>query len=402
MSKGWGRLIVSSLLILVLSLGFAVPALASGSDNPNAAVRKIVVFQDWLANEAVQDQIVEHSGAVKIKHLSLINAAVVMASPASEKALQKRAEVLRIDTDAVVYTQKKPLPPPPPAEDVPWGVDRIDAERVWDTDGNLIVDPSSNAGYGVKVAVLDTGIDLDHPDLKDNIKGGINTISPRKSADDDNGHGTHVAGIIAGADNNLGVLGVAPQASLYAVKVLNRTGSGYISDIIEGLQWSIDNKMQVVNMSLSTPSDVQSFHDAITAASDAGIVLVAAAGNSGSEDNTVEYPAKYAEVVAVSATDSTDVIASFSSRGSEIELAAPGVNIYSTYKGGGYTTLSGTSMASPHVAGTAALVIASGVSNSSQVRSILQDTADVLGPDNLYGYGLVDAEEAATSIQTVP
>lgn len=405
MSKGWVRLISASLLVLSLVFGFAGSALASAPDNPSAAVRKIVVFQDWFVNEAAQDEIVEHTGAIKIKHLPLINAAVVLAAPANERALAQRAEILRVDADAVAYTQAKPTPPPPPAESLPWGVNRIDAERVWDVDNNLVVDNGVKAGSGVKVAVLDTGIDLDHPDLQVNIKGGVNTINPFKSADDDNGHGTHVAGIIAGADNTVGVLGVAPNASLYAVKVLNKNGSGFISDIIEGLQWSIDNNMQVVNMSLGTASDIQSLHDAIIAAYNHGIVLVAAAGNSGPGDNTVLFPAKYVEVIAVSATDNTDAVASWSSRGSEVELAAPGVNILSTYKGGGYKTLSGTSMASPHVAGTAALVIASGVTNPGEVRSKLQSTADdkgTTGLDNLYGYGLVDAEEAATGIQTTP
>ena len=405
MSKGWIRLILASLFTLVLGFGLTGSAFASAPDNPNAAARKIVVFQDWLVNEAAKDRIIEHTGAIKIKHLPLINAAVVLAAPASEKALQQQAGVLRVDIDAVVYTQAKPTPPPPPAESLPWGVDRIDAEKVWDTDGNIIVDPGANAGYGVKVAVLDTGIDLDHPDLQANIKGGSNTISSRKSADDDNGHGTHVAGIIAGADNTIGVLGIAPQAWLYAVKVLDRNGSGFVSDIIEGLQWSINNGIQVVNMSFGTASDIQSLHDAIIAAYNSGIVLVAAAGNSGPGDNTVLYPAKYVEVIAVSSTDNTDAIASWSSRGPEVELAAPGVNILSTYKGGGYKTLSGTSMASPHVAGTAALVIASGVADSNQVRSNLQSTADdkgTSGKDNLYGYGLVDAEEAVTGIQTAP
>ena len=323
----------------------------------------------------------------------------------AERALTQRAEVLRIDTDAEVYTQAKPPAPTPPPEVLPWGVDRIDADLVWDKNGDLVVDTGANAGNGVKVAILDTGIDLDHPDLQSNIKGGINTINPLKSADDDNGHGSHVAGIIAGVDNTVGVLGVAPQACLYAVKVLNRQGSGFVSDIIEGIQWSVGNGMQVINMSLGTPYDVQSFHDALIIAYNSGIVLVAAVGNSGPTDNTVLYPAKYTEVIAVSATDSSDAIANWSSRGAEVELAAPGVSISSTYKGGGYTTLSGTSMASPHVAGTAALVIASGITGSNEVRAKLQSTADAMGAvgrDSLYGYGLVDAQEAATGVQTLP
>jgi len=418
LKKGRAGWLLASLLIMVLVLSLAGQALAGRADNSsNAASRKIVVFQDWV-NEAAYDEILERTGAVKIKSLPLVNASVVLAGPASERALKQRAEVQRLDEDAVVYALAKPSkvgkPPPAPQPDefLPWGVDRIDADLVWDVDGNLMVDSGANAGGGVKVAVLDTGLDLDHPDLVSNIKGGINTINPNKSADDDNGHGSHVAGIIAALDNTVGVLGVAPQAQLYAVKVLNRQGSGFVSDIIEGLQWSIANGMQVINMSFGTSSDVQSLHDAITAAYRSGIVLVAAAGNSGPEDNTVLYPARYPEVIAVSATDTTDTVASWSSRGPEVELAAPGVNIYSTYKGGSYNTLSGTSMASPHVAGTAALVIASGIADSNgdgfindEVRVKLQSTADDLGGlgrDDLYGFGLVDAQETATGVQTLP
>ena len=394
--------------ILVLALLFSVAGqvLAVGPDDPtdpNGAARKIVVFKDNVTGEGAQEQIVSQAGAVKIKHLRIVNATVVLATPASERALRARAEVLRIDDDAIAHALVKPEgkpgkpTPTPPPETLPWGVDRIDADLVWDSNGDLYIDSGANAGGGVKVAVLDTGIDLDHPDLADNIKGNYNAINPTKSGDDDNGHGTHVAGIIAGVDNAIGVLGVAPEAHLYAVKVLNRTGSGYFSDIIEGLQWCVENGIQVVNMSLGSRSNVQSFHDAITATYGAGITLVAAAGNSGPGDNTVEYPAKYPEVIAVSATDSSDSIAYFSSRGPEVDLAAPGVSINSTYKGGSYKVLSGTSMASPHVAGAAALVISAGVTGPDAVKERLTSKATDLGGsgfDSLFGHGLVDAENA--------
>ena len=161
--------------------------------------------------------------------------------------------------------------------------------------------------------------------------------------------------------------------------------------------------MHVINMSFGTSSDVQSLHDAVRAAYDAGIVQVAAAGNE--YGGSVLYPAAYDEVIAVSATDQSDEIADFSSVGPEVELSAPGVDIPSTWKGGGYETASGTSMAAPHVTGAAALVISSGTTGVDNVRSKLQTTADDLGDpgrDELYGYGLVDAEEAATGAETSP
>lgn len=253
-------------------------------------------------------------------------------------------------------------------------------------------------GVGVKVGVIDTGIDLKHPDLQ--VVGDVNIINERKTGKDDNGHGSHVAGTIAATDNEIGVIGVAHQANLYAVKVLDRNGSGWLSDVIAGLQWSIDNGMEVVNMSLGTASNIQSFEDAVQAVNAAGIIQVGAAGND--YGGPVIYPAAYPEVIAVSATDDTDNIAVFSSVGPEVELAAPGVDIHSTWKGGGYNTISGTSMAAPHVTGTVALAIAAGVTD---VRGTLQATADDLGAggkDNEYGYGLVDTEETVTGSQTSP
>jgi hypothetical protein len=190
------------------------------------------------------------------------------------------------------------------------------------------------------------------------------------------------------------VIGVAPKASLYAVKVLGSNGRGWTSDVIAGIQWSRDNGMQVISMSLAGGYS-ESMETACSEADGAGIVVVAAAGNSGPGDNTVKYPAKYESVIAVSATDGTGAIASFSSRGPEVELAAPGVSIYSTYRGGGYATMHGTSMACPHVAGTAALVIASESLSNDEVRLRLQQTADDLGRNTGYGHGLIDADEAA-------
>ncbi|MBU4141577.1 S8 family serine peptidase, partial [Patescibacteria group bacterium] len=202
-------------------------------------------------------------------------------------------------------------------------------------------------------------------------------------------------------DNTIGVVGVGPEIDLYAVKALDRRGSGYLSDIIEGLDWAIANNMQVVNMSLGTSANIESFHDAVKRVNDAGIVQVAAAGNSG---KAVIYPAAYSEVIAVSAIDKTDTIASWSSRGLEVDLAAPGVSIYSTYKGSTYKTLSGTSMAAPHVAGVAALVIdkktcdynSDGVCTPAEVQQRLMNTAEKIGDQDLnkYGSGLVNAEAA--------
>lgn len=387
-ARFWFTLILTLSLLLV-SFGSIT---AAPNDNANIPVRKIVVFQERVG-QAAQDAILAKSGAGKIKSLPLTGAAVVMATPAAEKAILRFAEVLYIEDDVVATILVKPVkppkdpPPPLPEQDIPWGVDRIDADLAWAT----------STGSEVKVAVVDTGIDLTHLDL--NVVGNYNVINPRKTANDDNGHGTHVAGTIGALDNDRGVVGVAPGVNLYAVKVLDRSGSGWVSDIVEGIYWCITNEIQVINMSLGASQGTVSFETAINDAYQTGIVIVAAAGNTG---DTVQYPAAYDNVIAVSATDNSDDLAYFSSRGVEVELAAPGVDILSTYKGGGYATMSGTSMASPHVAGVVALLLED---IADGVKDILHTTAEDLGDvgfDPYYGYGLVDAEEAVTGHQTSP
>lgn len=366
--------------------------------------RKIVVFRSGVLNEPARESLVERFGGVEIKNLNLINGKVVLLPPQAIEILRNTNGVLRIDDDVVVEAladrpvisrRVKPTPTPTtsPAQVLPWGVDRIDAELIWATTSADLV----------KVGIIDTGIDTNHPDLKDNIKGGASTVGYTSSYNDDNGHGTHVAGIVGALNNTIGVVGVGPQIDLYAVKVLDKRGSGYLSDVIEGLDWAVQNGMQVVNMSLGTSSDVQSFHDAVVKVNEAGIVQVAAAGNNG---GAVGFPAAYPEVIAVSATDQTNMIASWSSRGPEVDLAAPGVNIYSTYKGSTYQTLSGTSMASPHVAGAAALVLSQvakcdlnldDICSPVEVQQRLEATADELGAagkDILYGSGLVNVKKA--------
>lgn len=392
---------ISLALILIAGL---IGANSIFSAPPPEKIRKIVVFQEGV-NEEAQKEILKTFGADDIKELKSAHGRVANLSEKASKGLNQRKEIKRIDDDIIVYALERPaeLGKKPSggvtllSEVLPWGIDRIDADLVWGV----------STGDTVRVAVVDTGISLNHPDLKNNIKGGYNAIRPGYSANDDNGHGSHVAGIIAAVDNEIGVIGVGPKIDLYAVKVLNRNGSGYLSDIIEGLDWCIANGIQVINMSLGTPTYNKSFEDAIKKVDAAGITQVAAAGNSGPYNNTVNYPAKFSEVIAVSAIDNTNTIASFSSRGQEVALTAPGVSIYSTYKNTGYKTLSGTSMASPHVAGVAALVLdvkscdynLDGICAPQEVREKLQNSVEdlgALGKDDLYGYGLIKADKAIT------
>jgi len=180
---------------------------------------------------------------------------------------------------------------------------------------------------------------------------------------------------------------------------LDSNGSGQYSWIIDGIQWAVNNKMNVINMSLGGPSGSDALKAAIDAAYKAGVVIVCAAGN---DSGPVNYPAKYDSAIAVSASDSSDKLASFSSRGSEIDFIAPGVSIYSTYKGGVYKTLSGTSMASPHMAGLAALVVGYGIKEPAKVVEVLKKSASSLGlkPEE-EGYGLVDAAKIPQAVKLI-
>ncbi len=379
--------IIFSVVSIVAMFGLALfttqTNLFAAQANDNG--RKIIVFKAGL-NDVAKDEIIGQAGGAKLKNLDLINGKAVQVSQATAEKLKAHPSVIRVDEDVIVKTL---------SQIVPWGIDRVDAKLVW-----LL----GNTADPIKVGIIDTGISNKHRDLLANIKGGVNTINPNKNWNDDNGHGSHVAGIVAALNNTIGVIGVGPAANLYAIKVLGANGSGYLSDVIEGIQWAVANGMQVVNMSLGTNSNILSFHDAVIAAKNAGVVVVVAAGNNG---GAVIYPAAYPEAIAVSATDQNNIIASFSSRGPEVDLAAPGVSIYSTHKGTGYATLSGTSMAAPHVAGSVALILNTlvgaydvnldGKWNPDEVQKKLQDRAVDLGAtgfDNFYGWGLVNAYNA--------
>ncbi len=251
---------------------------------------------------------------------------------------------------------------------------------------------SPDSTRGVRVAVLDSGIDLDHADLW--VTGDVSFVAGAVDGDDDNGHGTMVAGIIAALDNGVGITGVAPGVELYAVKVLDSAGHGTGTSILGGIEWAIDNEMQVIVMSFGSAMSLpRAVGRALDRASQAGIVLVAGAGNNG-DLGIVSAPANHDAVIAVGAADRSGERADFSGTGADLELLAPGSGIVSTYRGGGYAIGSGTSLAAPYVAGIAALLIAAGVGDGDTVRKILGETARDLGMpgrDDLTGYGLAVA-----------
>ena len=364
-------------------------AASPGASADNEALRLerlIVRVDDGLNARAIAREHTQKLGVrVGQVYRSAIDGYSARVPAAAVAALNADPRVTYLQRDRQVHTT---------AQTTPTGINRSDAD-LSPTAAINGVDQRVN----VDVAVIDTGIDLNHPDLNVNTAGAKN-CSVGLSADDDNGHGSHVAGTIGALDNTSGVVGMAPGARLWPVKVLNAAGSGFTSDVICGIDYVTANAgaIEVANMSLGgggsddgncgrSNDDAQ--HEAICASVAAGVTYVVAAGND-SENASNSTPAAYDEVITVSAladfngqpgggapstcrTDQDDTFASFSNYGADVDLIAPGVCINSTWMNGGYNTISGTSMASPHVAGGAALYQANNPNATpAQVKSAPQ------------------------------
>lgn len=273
-----------------------------------------------------------------------------------------------------------------------WGLERIGAEGV---------EPD---GSGVDVGILDTGIESEHCSLS--VAGGRNFTGDGRPGDyeDRHGHGTHVAGVAGASDNDVGVVGVAPDANLYAVKVLGDDGSGRYSELVAGIDWCMSNDVELISMSLGGESASSTVDRAIEAAHSAGHLLLCAAGNEGNggsgscDAETMTYPATHEDVVAVTAMDEDDTLASYSSVGSAVDLLAPGTEVISTTVDNQYARASGTSIACPFVTGVAALVWGAreeeGPGPNEPVREILAETAEPVLGTCAEGHGLVDARAA--------
>jgi subtilisin family serine protease len=396
------------LLVAILSVLIASPAWGQ----PPQRVKVLIAFehQPGPAEEALVRGL---GGSVKYRY-HLVPAIAATLPETAVSALAANPHVARVEPDVQMRALDIEL-------DNAWSVARIGAGTVH---------AGGNRGEGVRLAIIDSGINYLHPDLNDNYAGGYDFDGGDDDPMDVYGHGTHVAGTACAEDNDngdktgpYGVVGVAPACALYALRVLDDGGWGYASDLTAALQWAVDNDIQVANLSLGWDLDPgDTVKTAFDNAEAAGLVIVAAACNNGNrpgKGDNVCYPALYDSVIAVAATDANDRRASFSSTGDQVELAAPGVSVFSTWNDDtGYLNPqpvcheeegvqacykygSGTSMASPHVAGVAVLILAAHPDwKNYQVRAQLQATADDLGAtgwDPQYGYGLVDAAKAAAS-----
>lgn len=377
----------------------AVMSLLGCSAIAGAADRKVIIGfkkDSGFSEESKQGRFHRSGGRVKRSH-TMINAVSGQLPEEEIEKLKKDPAVAYIEADSVVGLTEPLAATPPLTQEYSdsWGVSRI---------GGNYAAATGITGAGIKVAILDSGIDYNHPDLKDNYKGGYNFAYDNNDPFDDGyiSHGTHIAGIIGARNNGTGVVGVAPEVSLYAVKVLGGMVMGDLSDILAGMEWAISNKMDVINMSIGAPIDSAAFKDVCDRAYQAGIIVVAASGNT--KSNSIEFPAAYDSVIAVSSTNQDDSFSSFSNYAPKNELSAPGAAITSTMRGGGYGSMNGTSQSAAHVTGAAAILLAKGVADGNNdgrraddVRTLLATSAKDLGDpgrDQYFGFGRVDLEKA--------
>jgi thermitase len=401
---------LNALLVAILLLTMAAPAMADQDVN---AGEILVKFLPGTPGQAVAEAH-RQNGGQPAGIIAGIDVHVVRVPAGSEQGRAagylRNPNVLYAEANGVYSVVGTFIPPPNDSlYNTQWQYNNtgqsggtldadIDAPEAW-----AVTTGSST----INIAILDTGIDQSHPDLKAKIAGSKN-FSSSKSADDKYGHGTHVAGSAAAITNNAtGVAGTCPDCRLLNVKVLGDNGSGSWSSIASGIVWAADNGAKVINMSLGGTTGSTALSNAVNYAWGKGVVVVAAAGNSSTSQ--LFYPAAYTNVIAVAATDRKDAMATFSNYGSTwVDVAAPGVDILSTApdhsnsiwrKAASYGTISGTSMASPHVAGIAGLVWSKGVcGTASCVRSAIELGADpIAGTASAWYWGRANAYRAVTA-----
>ncbi len=384
---------ITLLLIILLALGAS--SLQARADA--SAERVLVKFREGVSAQE-RGEVHRQAGGTEVDTIPRIDVYVVAVPPGqgAEKAqvYARNPNVLFAEQDHLAQAVETPNDPSMSSQ---WGLQKVQAPSAWDL---------AKSNTSISIAVLDTGVDLAHPDLSAKVVASAN-FTDSATANDVYGHGTHVAGIAAAATNNgLGVAGLGYNATVLNVKVLGDNGSGSYSWVANGVIWAADNGAQVINMSLGGSSASSTLESAVNYAWSKGVVVVAAAGNNG---NTVPfYPAYYSNVIAVAATDNVDQLASFSTRGDWVDAAAPGVTIYSTLINNSYGYKSGTSMASPHVAGLAALVftqVTDGNGNgllNDEARAKILSTCDAISATGV-GCGRINAYRAVqTSAPTPP
>lgn len=264
---------------------------------------------------------------------------------------------------------------------IPWGIKQIKAPQAW----------SISTGHRIKIAVIDTGVDFAHPDLKYSLTRGINLVHRNIPPYDDNGHGTHISGTIAAANSTQGMIGVAPRSVVYPVKAFDHNGSAFVSDIILAIDWCVRAEIDIINMSFGMQTRSRTLLDIVGKANQAGVIIVASSGNDGKR-RTADYPARYPQTISVGATDRNRKIPAFSNRGQFVDIYAPGDKIVSAWLQGKYHEMSGTSMATSHVSGAIALLLAQkpDLKKTATIKALLRRTSSPLKLKK--GYSVSDGE----------
>ncbi|PTM53269.1 S8 family peptidase [Desmospora activa] len=372
-------------MILTVGLVFPTTANVQAAETADAVPGEIVVkFKDEVG-VAKATSALESPDTEVVSQNTDAGFAVVKVKDASVQATIKKLSALSnveyAEPNILFHTMATPNDPDFSKQ---WGLTKINAPAAWEvTEGDS----------SVKVAVVDTGVDYNHPDLAGKVIKGGDFIDNDNDPMDENGHGTHVAGIAAANTNNgIGIAGTAPGVSIYAVRVLDANGSGSLDAVASGIRDAADAGSEVINLSLGALIGAQTLKDAVDYARSQGSVVVAAAGNDGLP--LPSYPAYYDSAIAVASTTSSDSRSSFSSFGWWVDIAAPGSDIYSTVPGGGYGSYSGTSMATPHAAGVAGLLASQGRSADEIEEALFNSAEPISGTGLFWNYGRIDAAAA--------
>ena len=379
----------------------SAPSAVAASSSPKAVPGELLVrFEAGTTRTQRADIVAEHDGRIvgtvpalrvaAVKFSELKGQVNTTQARSKERALERERRVAVAEPN---YLYRASVRPNDPGLAEQWAWDTIKTFDAWDvTQG----DPSTS------IAVIDTGIQRTHPDLDAKIVAGHDYVDGDDSPDDGNGHGTHVSGTAAAeTDNATGAAGTCPKCSVMPVRVLDENGSGSLLDVAEGIIWAADHGAKVVNMSLGGPG-TSTLEDAVNYATGKGVFLSCAAGNDNTSDTTNAYPAAYEGCFGVASTTSADARSSFSNYGSWVEAAAPGSDIYSTWNDGAYNTISGTSMATPHVAGLAGLLASQGLA-ASDIRERICRTADpIAGTGSDWTCGRINVASAVTDTAPPP
>ncbi|MCS1352535.1 S8 family peptidase [Mechercharimyces sp. CAU 1602] len=377
-------------LAVTLPLSNNLPAV--GLDTASAETKSsdeiVVKFSD-KTSEKVRKSIhrAEKSNVLE-QNESLDFDVVEVEGQSVEEAIAEYSDMENVEyAEPIIEYKASWTPDDPMYESDQYGPQNMSVPEVWDT---------TKGSSDTVVAVIDTGVQSDHPDLSGKVIEGYDFVDDDNDASDEQGHGTHVAGTIGAATNNgIGVAGVAPEVQIMPVRVLDANGSGTNESVANGITYAADNGAQVINLSLGGPQSSQVIEDAVEYAVSKGVLVVAAAGNEST--SSPSYPAYYEGALSVAAVDANDTIADFSNYGDWVDVAAPGVDIISTELNGEYVKYSGTSMASPHVAGVAALLSSQGMA-ADEIRDSIQSSADQIdGTGDKWTYGRVNAAKAIGS-----